>query len=214
MDKRKLIGTIIGVMMFALMIVGATYAWLTFSATVTNATANGTTLKYIVNYTKGNNITDIPILSNPTTTTATQVTVKATRPVGSIADNITLKLTTESATSLNLVNPKGSDGTPIRYVVCEGYCGATENEVVNLSNIINSPTTTKTGGTVIVETNDNGDVINRTMSIYTGSIPGSSTQSGTVEYKIYFWLDASSLVDNHVGKKYSGYIHAESVQST
>ena len=33
MDKRKLIGTIIGVTMFALLIVGATYAWLSFTAT-------------------------------------------------------------------------------------------------------------------------------------------------------------------------------------
>lgn len=40
MDKKKLIGTIIGVTMFAALIAGATFAWLTFSATITNGSYN------------------------------------------------------------------------------------------------------------------------------------------------------------------------------
>lgn len=188
MDKRKLIGTIIGVTMFGALIVGATYAWLSFNATVTNAAANGRTLNYIVNYTKGTNISDIPILGTPTTSTASLVTVKAQKPAGSIADNITISLTT---TSTGLTTTSGV----VKYVICEGACDA------NFSgNTINSVTATST------------------VDIYTGTLPGTATTSGTeVTYNIYFWIDAATLTNDHLttgNNQYAGYIHAKSTQST
>lgn len=188
MDKRKLIGTIIGVMMFALLIVGATYAWLSFTATVTNATANGTSFNYWVNYAGGDHITDIPILTSPTTTTASHATLTAQRPKGSIADNIKIYLTT---TSTGLTSTSGV----VKYVICEGACNA------NFSgSTIRSVTATST------------------VEIFSGTLPGTATATtnATVTYNVYFWLDAASLTNDHLttgNNQYSGYIHADSTQS-
>ena len=43
MDRKKLIGTIIGVIFFVALIAGATFAWLTFNANVTNGNYNVST---------------------------------------------------------------------------------------------------------------------------------------------------------------------------
>ena len=51
MDKKKLIGTIIGVTMFAALIAGATFAWLTFNATITEGTYNAASMNFLVDYT-------------------------------------------------------------------------------------------------------------------------------------------------------------------
>lgn len=186
MDKRKIIGTIIGVIMFALLIVGATYAWLSFTATVTNSTANGTTVAYWVKYEKGDSIQDIPILSSATTSTAAVVTVTAQRPQGSIADNITIYLTT---TSNNTLTTSGA----VKYVICETSC----NE--NFS-----------GNTIRTVTEQS------TVNIFTGNLQGTTTSASNPvhTYKIYFWLDAATITNTHINQTYSGYIHADSNQST
>ena len=185
MDKRKLIGTIIGVTMFAALIVGATYAWLSFTANVTNTTSNGSTLNYWVNYAKGEDLSDMPILINPTTSTASKVTVTAQRPKGSIADNIKIYLTT---TSSNGLTTSGA----IRYVICEGECNANFT-----GNTINSVTATST------------------VNIFTGTLPGTvdSTSNATVTYNVYFWIDAETITNRHLGHTYAGYIHADSTQN-
>ena len=66
MDKKKLIGTIIGVAMFAALIAGATFAFLSFTATVTNSTYNGTSMNFLVDYTKGTAITGLPQIKGST----------------------------------------------------------------------------------------------------------------------------------------------------
>lgn len=186
MDKRKLIGTIIGVLMFGLLMAGATFAWLSFNATVTNTNVNGTTLNYWVNYSGGTSLTDIPILITPTTENAASVTVTAQRPKGSIADNIKIYLTTTSNNDLT------TSGV-VKYVICETECDANFN-----NNTIGSVTATST------------------VEIYSDTLPGTtdSTTNATVTYKVYFWLDAATLDNTHLGDTYSGYIHADSTQNT
>ena len=188
MDKRKLLGTIIGVIFFALLIVGATYAWLSFNANVTNATANGTTLNYWVNYAGGEDISDIPILASPTIDNTSKVTVSAQRPKGSIADNIKIYLTT---TSTGLTSTSGV----VKYVICAGECNANF-----------------TGETIRAVT------ATSTVEIYSGTLPGTTTSASneTVTYNVYFWLDAALLTNEHLttgNNTYSGYIHADSTQS-
>lgn len=188
MDKRKLIGTIIGVIMFAALIVGATYAWLSFTANVVNTTTTGTTLNYWVNYAKSTDLlSDMPILSNSTTTTASKVTVTAQRPQGSIADNITLYLTT---TSTGTLTTSGA----VKYVVCEGDCTSTTFSGYTIGSVTAAST----------------------VSIYTDTLPGETTSSSndTVTYNIYFWIDVATLVNDHLGQTYEGYIHADSTQNT
>ena len=188
MDKRKLIGTIIGVIMFAVLIVGATYAWLSFNANVTNTVANGTTLTYWVDYGKGNDISDMPILVSGTTSTAAEITLTAKRPQGSIADNINIYLSTNASTSDDIITTSGV----IRYVICETAC----NENFD-GNTINSLTSEST------------------IQIFSGTLSGTleGEANTTHIYKIYFWLDAETLTNSHIDKKYSGYIHADSTQN-
>ena len=184
MDKRKLIGTIIGVIMFAALIIGATYAWLTFNARVTNTVANGTTLSYWVDYEKGEAINELPILTEATTQTAASATIKAQRPEGSIANNIKIFLTTTSNNTLT------NSGT-VKYVICEDECDT------NFSgNTINSITATST------------------IEIFSGLLNDENDTPPYPEhtYKVYFWLDASIVENEHIGQTFSAYIHAESTQ--
>ena len=189
MDKRKLIGTIIGVIMFAALIVGATYAWLSFNANVTNTVANGTTLTYWVDYGKGTDISDIPILVTGTTSTAAEVTLTAKRPQGSIADNIKIYISTNASASTDII----TSSKALKYVICETSCNASFS-----------------GNTIRALENEN------TVEIFSGTLEGttSSSTNKTHTYKIYFWLDASLITNSHIGAKYSGYIHADSTQST
>ena len=186
MDKRKLIGTIIGVMMFAALIVGATYAWLYFTANVTNTNTSGSTLTYWVDYEKGTAISELPILDAPTTSNTSVTTITAKRPQYSIANNIKIYLTT---TSNNTLTKSGA----VKYVICENSCNATFS-----GNTIRSVTT------------------NSKVEIFSGSLSGTtaSNSNTTHTYKVYFWLDAATLVNEHVGQSYSGYLHADSSQDT
>ena len=61
MDKKKLIGTIIGVVAFGALIAGATYAWLTYNATITNGNYLLSSMNFSVVYTKGTAVSAVPI---------------------------------------------------------------------------------------------------------------------------------------------------------
>lgn len=197
MDKRKIIGTIIGVLMFAMLIVGATFAWLTFNATVTNATVNGITLSYWVDYGKGEKIENIPILNMGTKTTAAKATVTAKRPEGSIADNIKLYLT---STSTGLTTTSGI----VKYIVCVDNDDNYKCDENFTNRTIQSITATST------------------VEIYSGMLNGPEQDPETgqeitneVTYDIYFWIDSAMLSNEHLKdghKEYSGYIHADSNQ--
>ena len=51
MDIKKLIGTIIGVILFVALIAGATFAWLTFGTTLVSTNVNSAnTMNFLVDY--------------------------------------------------------------------------------------------------------------------------------------------------------------------
>lgn len=118
MDKKKLIGTIIGVAMFAALIAGATFAWLTFNVSVTNGTITPSSMNFSVNFTRGTDISDMPILSEGTVSTAKLLTVKAHKVSGSAPGNLTIYLNT-SSTSNALITDEA-----INYAVCVGTCSS------------------------------------------------------------------------------------------
>lgn len=188
MDKKRLIGTIIGVIMFAALIVSATYAWLSFTANVVNVTHQGTTLDYWLDFKKGNDLSDMPILISPTTSNTASLVLTAKRPKGSIADNITIYLTTTSTNSL-------SASGAVKYAICENECSS------DFSN------TTIRG---VVKTGET----DQTVSIFTGELSGTTNSSNNPEHKyyIYFWLDAETMNNSLLGQEFNGYIHAESTQ--
>ena len=176
MSNKKLIGTIIGVIAFAALISGATFAWLTYSVNVTGGTYNGASTNFVVNYTKGTDISDVPILTSPTVSTARSLVVSANKTSTSVDGTLSIKLTT---TSSDILTTSGA----IKYKACQGECA-------NLTS--NVGTVTASG----------------TVEIFSGALQSSATS-----YYVYFWIDAATFSNNHVGKTYSGYISAEAQQT-
>ena len=119
MDKKKLIGTIVGVIAFAALIAGATYAWLTNNLTVTNGVYNLKASNFVINYTNGTDITNVPILSSATASTAKSLNVKAGLATGSTPGTLTIYLNTTSVDT-ELLNG------PIKYSWCKGTCGTND----------------------------------------------------------------------------------------
>lgn len=119
MDKKKLIGTIVGVAMFAALIAGATFAWLTITAPTTNGIYNGSTMNFVVNYTGGTNVTGLNILSSPTPSAITAgkglIIVSAHRTAASAPGTLNIKFKLESSASSPLITDNA-----VKYAVCAG----------------------------------------------------------------------------------------------
>ena len=176
MSNKKLIGTIIGVIAFAALISGATFAWLTYAVNVTGGTYNGASTNFVVNYTKGTDISDVPILTSPTVSTARSLVVSANKTSTSVDGTLSIKLTT---TSSDILTTSGA----IKYKACQGECADLTSNV----------------GTVTAA---------GTVEIFSGVLQSSATS-----YYVYFWIDAATFSNDHVGKTYSGYISAEAQQT-
>ena len=176
MSNKKLIGTIIGVISFFVLISGATFAWLTYAVNVTGGTYNGASTNFVVNYTKGTDISDVPILTSPTVSTARSLVVSANKTSTSVDGTLSIKLTT---TSSDILTTSGA----IKYKACQGECADLTSNV----------------GTVTAS---------GTAEIFSGALQSSATS-----YYVYFWIDAATFSNDHVGKTYSGYISAEAQQT-
>ena len=176
MSNKKLIGTILGVIAFAALISGATFAWLTYAVNVTGGTYNGASTNFVVNYTKGTDISDVPILTSPTVSTARSLVVSANKTSTSVDGTLSIKLTT---TSSDMLTTSGA----IKYKAGQGECADLTSNV----------------GTVTAS---------GTVEIFSGALQSSATS-----YYVYFWIDAATFSNDHVGKTYSGYISAEAQQT-
>ena len=183
MDKKKLIGTIIGVIAFGALIAGATYAWLTYNATVTNGTYNLGSMNFSVAYTKGTDITSVPIVSTPTTTNTRNLSVTASKASGSAPGDLTIYLTTNNTTSSALLESEA-----LHYTVCVGTCTNTSD----LTQESNTGTISTASKLAILE--------------------DTPLQTTATTYNIYFWLDNEAVDEDVVGTSYSGYISAEAEQ--
>lgn len=183
MSKRKLIGTIIGVVAFAALIAGATYAWLSNNLGVNNGVYNVASKNFVINFTKGTDISNgVPILATATAGTAKNLNVKAGLATGSTPGTITIYLNISSIDT-NLKN------NSIKYSYCKGTCQNTD--FADHTNSIGS----SSGNKIAIVTND----------------PITSTTQTT--YNIYFWLDGSLIGDSQLGKSFSGFISAEAQQT-
>lgn len=136
MDYKKLIGTIIGVTLFAILIAGATFAWLTFGVEIVSTnvkTAN--TMNFIVQYTKGTNIDDMPMVDSTLVTpsqTASLVVVMKKNP-NSPEGHGSISLTTTSTGSLTT---KGI----VRWAICRDTSIEQGTQVDNVCGGLTSTT--------------------------------------------------------------------------
>lgn len=192
MDNKKLIGTILGVIAFIALIAGATFAWLTITANVTNSSYSIKTMNFSVNFTKGTNVTEVPIVVTPTTTNTKSLSVKANKITGSAPGKLTIYLNTANTTSQTLL----TSGV-LHYAVCIGTCTGT----TNLSVASNVSSTGSVTGTVT-----NAD------SLKLALLSDTELQSSATTYNIYFWLDSATVDETIMGETYTGYISAEAQQ--
>ena len=182
MDKKKIIGTIIGVVAFAALIAGATYAWLSFSATITNGTSNFGTMNFSVAYVNGTAITEVPTLESPTAETASSLNVKANKVSGSPDGNLTITLNT-TATDLT--------SGALNYAICVGTCSSAV--AADLTQAASGYKGTITG----VGAQD----------IFTTPLTASQTT-----YNIYFWLDSSLVTGGETYSGYISASAAQTVR--
>ena len=134
MDYKKLIGTIIGVTLFAVLIAGATFAWLTFGTTLVSTNVNtANSMNFIVNYTKGTNIEDIPMVDSklvtPSQTSSLVVVMK--KNTNSVDGHGSISLTTTSTGSLTT---KGI----VRWAICRDTDVETGTQVDDVCGSITS----------------------------------------------------------------------------
>lgn len=209
MNTKKLIGMIIGVTMFAALIAGATFAYLTFTANVNNGNYTGITTKnFTFTYNNGTTISDLLSLSktpalNSITAGKGYIPLTVSKTATSVPSNnftIYLKRSTWQV---------GLTGA-IRYAVCRATavsaCGSSVPTGTN-SNWV-------AVGTI---TNAEDSDTDKGFALYTDTTTFNVTTAASTSYYIYFWLDASIINDSNIsqvnGKKVSGYVYAEAIQT-
>ena len=210
MDKRKLIGTIIGVAMFAALIAGATFAFLSFTATVNNATYNGTSMNFLVDYTKGTAITGLPQVKTGTPTNSASLVVVASKHDNSVDGHTAIKLTTSSTGTLTtggLVNwvicrdPDVEEGTQV-----DDVCGS------NFDNASNSGVITATSEIILLNDAALAEGNSNVAADVTSDSNTYLIEEDGVSYFVYFWIDSSKINNSHINQTYTGYIHASATQ--
>lgn len=204
MERKKMIGAIIGVTLFAALIAGATYAWLSATVNVTGGNYNAATGNFVIDYNDGaagGTIGNVPIVSTPSKSSL--VTAEAFKEItanlatGSISGKLTIKLTT---TVDNLLTKSGA----LNYAICVGTDCAEDLSGATITGTINTTgvgTTTAEGYTY-------------EKVLYADPSDLTTDQKS---YFVYFWLDGTkitnAMVEQDGQNEYSGYIHASAEQS-
>lgn len=200
MNTKKLIGTILGIIAFVALIAGATFAWLSVNANVTNQ-YNGTTKNFIINYTRTGDISNLQQLYNPTksqiTTSNGKTTVKASKTASSAPGIFYLLLDVTQNTFV-------SDS--IVYAVCK----STECPSTALVTIINSTVTCGTNVTcgVIAGGDNSENIILEDEDTF-----NTTSAVSEVTYDIYIWIDSIRITSNDMGASFAGVISAYASQT-
>lgn len=207
MDKKKFIGTIVGVIFFVALIAGATFAWLTFNASVTNGNYAGSTLNFTYNYTTGTDVTKINILTatparNAITAGTGYVALTASKPAGSAKASkfdLILKKTTNEIGVSNVV----------KYAVCKSATATDCNNSASTAIPSATNTTWVALGTISTGTTD--------QTLYSDTSSFAAEGAATANYYVYFWVNSDAIITGNqnqvVGKSFAGYIYATSQQT-
>lgn len=207
MDKKKFIGTIVGVIFFVALIAGATFAWLTFNASVTNGNYAGSTLNFTYNYTTGTDVTKINTLTatparNAITAGTGYVALTASKPAGSAKASkfdLILKKTTNEIGVSNVV----------KYAVCKSATATDCNNSASTAIPSATNTTWVALGTISTGTTD--------QTLYSDTSSFAAEGAATANYYVYFWVNSDAIITGNqnqvVGKSFAGYIYATSQQT-
>lgn len=208
MDKRKLIGMILGVTLFAALIAGATFAWLSFDASVTNGTYNGASLNFTYTYAGGNAVSSISMLG------ATPARSSIKDKAGYIVLTASKAANTAKASSFNIKLHKTSNTispeTVIRYAVCKGTAD-------NCSNAASTAIPSTTNTTFVAYGQLGTWDSSSDVTLYSDTSTFAAEGAASATYYVYIWIDGTLINDTNqdtvLGKSFSGYIHASSTQT-
>lgn len=174
MDTKKMIGTIIGVIAFIALIAGATFAWFTSSATVTNATYNGTVCSYALTVTGGNISTNLPLASSSSSSDYFYAKTHSTIGAQGVMSTVSAKLASACSAS--------SAGTAT--VTAKFTAGPSANCPISYAvfgDSVTDFTTSPIASGTITSTSDTNLVTTSTLT--------TTAQS----YKIWFYLDGDQI---------------------
>ena len=218
MDTKKLIGTIVGVVAFAALIAGATFAWLTANATVTNSVFTGVSKNFIISYNGSASVSGFnQIVSGSATTAAITSAASA-----GVADDAWAAVTASKAVTdppLSSFKVKLAitgntfSSNAIIWALCKGNCPTgVALATVSSGNVTCGSGVTNCGavpGGSLTEI----EMYNDTTTFRSEASSGSGTTSAT--YNVYFWIDSKTLTntDAQNGASFAGYIHAEATQT-
>lgn len=136
MNTKKIIAMIFGVILFVALIAGGTFAWLTFGTSIVSTNVNtATAMNFLVDYTKGTAINDIPIVdSNLVTPSQTKSLAVVMKKHSNSADGHgSISLTTTTTDILT------TDGI-VRWAICRDL---TIEEGIQVDNVCGTATTTE-----------------------------------------------------------------------
>jgi len=209
LDKKKLIGMILGVTMFAALIAGATFAWLTFEANVVNGNYAGKSLNFSYTYGKGTDVGGISILSatparNAIAVAKGYVELTASKPAGSAkASSFDIKLHKTSGT----ISPE----SVIKFAVCRSKTATDCNNAASTTI-----PATASGNFVAVGALGSWDGSSDKL-LYSDTASFAAEGAANMNYYVYLWIDGTLISEDNqdtiIGQSFSGYIHASSTQT-
>lgn len=202
MDKRKLTVTIVGVILFTLLIAGATFAFLLFTTNITNGNYNTKTKDFNIIYKGGTAVSEMLQTDNPTTSNLSKgsllVTASKTAETAKASSfKINLDITNNTITTKS-----------IAYAVCKNSC-PTDVKLATISGSGTSTTATCASGVVAC-----GTISGTTDITLYDDTETFNTNSAvpTTTYKIYFWVNLATLVETDFDKEFSAKITASATQ--
>jgi len=209
MDKKKIIGMTIGIIMFAALIAGATFAWLTFTATFTNNVINGVSRNFTFTYEEGTAVTELIWSTDAPSRNIIlpekgYITLTATKPE-KVPEASNFKIILQKTTMDIKVNDL------VKYAICRS------NTVTDCNNESTSTIPTSASGNWVavgsITTSTGAQELyddQTTFNVYSESTPT------TGNYYIYLWLDSEVLTNSNMAnaqnKQMVAYIYAEAVQ--
>ena len=209
MNIKKLIGTIIGVAAFAALIAGATFAWISATATINGAVFSDISKEFIIDYSKSNDVSGFKEIRNGYATIASITSATSANETGDAWAAVTAskRATVAPANSFKIklkVNENSFTTKAVAWALCQNDCPS--NTV--LATISSGTATCGQGvtncGTIIQQNNQDILLYDDTITFNTDAAVGTTT------YNIYFWIDSDT--SNSAGN-FSGYIYAEASQS-
>lgn len=197
MKKEKIIGIIVGVIIFIAIIVGMTYAWFVWQSDETNI--GGTTTFFDVDYTNGAAINNSELVSSTDKSGGASTEVVIRKKSGSIDGiaTLTLNITTLTQDADSLAEYGEVDFSAIKWEVYKS---------TNFESPWTYLNTPSYSGTL----QGKGTTTGTSITLFDNETLNSSYTA----YKIYIWANAEESTNGYIGTNLVSHITASAVQET